>query len=76
MLFRRSKLINTAFIKSTVPKPGFVKLIDCMPSEKNKMLLDAAVVQAARVSYGEGSKGVEKDSALINYLIKHQLAII
>ena len=72
MLFRRSKIINTAFIKSTVPKPGFVKLIDCMPSEKNKMLLDAAVVQAARVSYGEGSKGVEKDSALINYLIKHQ----
>ena len=72
MLFRRSNIINNNLLKSTVPKPGFVKLIDCMPSEKNKLMLDGAIVQAARVSYGEGSKGVEKDTALIDYLIKHQ----
>ena len=72
MLLKRAPVINTTFFKSTVPKPGFVKLIDCMPLEKNKLMLDSAIVQAARVSYGEGSKGEKKDKALIEYLIKNQ----
>ncbi len=43
---------------------GFVRLIDFMGS-------DVAIVQAARVSLGEGSKGEEKDRRLIDYLIRN-----
>lgn len=44
---------------------GFVKLVEFMGG-------DRAVVQAARVSHGEGLKGEEKDKKLIRYLLKHQ----
>ncbi|WP_339048928.1 FAD-dependent thymidylate synthase [Candidatus Mesenet endosymbiont of Phosphuga atrata] len=43
---------------------GFIRVIDYMGS-------DSAVVQAARVSYGEGTKHISQDAALINYLIRH-----
>ncbi len=43
---------------------GFVRLVDYMGG-------DARIVQAARVSYGEGTKTVRQDKGLINYLIKH-----
>jgi thymidylate synthase (FAD) len=33
---------------------------------------DAAVVQAARVSYGKGTKKVSDDAGLINYLLRHR----
>ena len=42
---------------------GFVKVVDLMGD-------DAAVVQAARVSYGAGTKTVREDKGLINYLMK------
>ena len=44
---------------------GFVRLIDYMGD-------DAAVVQAARVSYGTGTKQVRQDRGLIRYLIRHR----
>jgi thymidylate synthase (FAD) len=44
---------------------GFVRVIDYMGD-------DAAVVQAARVSYGKGTKRVSEDRALIHYLIRHR----
>lgn len=44
---------------------GFIRLIDYMGD-------DSAIVQAARVSYGAGTKAVSEDKALINYLIKHK----
>ncbi|MBI4057203.1 MAG: FAD-dependent thymidylate synthase [Elusimicrobia bacterium] len=44
---------------------GFVRLIEFMGG-------DLGVVRAARVSYGTGSKGEEKDRKLIAYLIKHE----
>jgi thymidylate synthase (FAD) len=44
---------------------GFVRVIDYMGD-------DAAVVQAARVSYGRGTKRVSEDQGLINYLIRHR----
>ena len=44
---------------------GFVRLVDVMGN-------DQAIVQAARVSYGEGTKTVREDSALIDYLMRHQ----
>ena len=43
---------------------GFVRLVDYMGG-------DQRIVQAARVSYGEGTKTVRQDRALIHYLIKH-----
>lgn len=47
---------------------GFVRLVDSMPREN----LDAAVVQAARVSYGAGTKKTSDDRALIRYLMRHR----
>jgi thymidylate synthase (FAD) len=43
---------------------GFVRVVDYMGD-------DAAVVQAARVSYGRGTKRVSEDQGLINYLLRH-----
>ena len=55
---------------------GFVKLIDCMPKEipldSKKLMCDSAIVQAARVSYGQGLKDYNTDKKLINYLYKHK----
>ena len=59
-----------------VLKNGFVKLIDCMPRQipldSRKLMCDSAIVQAARVSYGQGLKDYETDAKLINYLFKHK----
>ncbi|MDQ3398133.1 MAG: FAD-dependent thymidylate synthase [Deinococcota bacterium] len=44
---------------------GFVRLVDYMGG-------DARIVQAARVSYGEGTRAVREDRALIDYLLRHQ----
>src|SRR5471030_770606 len=44
---------------------GFVTLVDCMGN-------DQAVVQAARVSYGEGTRKVSDDRGLIRYLMRHR----
>jgi thymidylate synthase (FAD) len=44
---------------------GFVRVIDYMGD-------DAAVVQAARVSYGKGTKKVSTDAGLIRYLMRHR----
>lgn len=44
---------------------GFVRLVDYMGS-------DAAIVQAARVSYGKGTKTVNEDRGLIRYLMRHR----
>lgn len=43
---------------------GFVRMVDYMGN-------DAAVAQAARVSYGAGTKAVRNDAGLINYLLSH-----
>ena len=44
---------------------GFVRVVDYMGD-------DAAVVQAARVSYGKGTRKVSEDRGLINYLMRHR----
>jgi thymidylate synthase (FAD) len=44
---------------------GFLRVIDYMGD-------DSAVVQAARVSYGKGTKKVSEDKGLINYLMRHR----
>ncbi|HEX8221382.1 MAG TPA: FAD-dependent thymidylate synthase [Chloroflexia bacterium] len=48
----------------TVPSSGFVRLVDYMGS-------DQSIVQAARVSYGGGTKSVREDRGLIRYLLRH-----
>jgi thymidylate synthase (FAD) len=51
--------------KFPVLDDGFVCLVDLMGD-------DAAVVQAARVSYGAGTKRVSDDRTLIRYLLRHR----
>jgi len=51
--------------KFPVLNDGFVCLVDCMGD-------DSSIVQAARVSYGEGTKKVSDDRTLIRYLLRHR----
>ena len=44
---------------------GFVRVVDYMGN-------DSAIVQAARVSYGAGTKSVRDDENLIRYLMRHR----
>src|SRR5512138_2656466 len=44
---------------------GFVRVIDYMGD-------DGSIVQAARVSYGRGTRRVSEDRGLINYLMRHR----
>src|SRR6202162_1961948 len=44
---------------------GFVRVIDYLGD-------DGAIVQAARVSYGRGTKRVSEDRGLIHYLMRHR----
>ena len=72
-----SRAVRAATLRPTVPaleailfQPfplldhGFIRVIDYMGD-------DNAVVQAARVSYGRGTKKVSEDKGLINYLMRH-----
>jgi len=43
---------------------GFIRVVDYMGN-------DTSIVQAARVSYGKGTKKVNTDSGLIKYLMRH-----
>jgi thymidylate synthase (FAD) len=51
--------------KFPVLDDGFVTLVDVMGD-------DQSVVQAARVSYGEGTRKVSDDRGLIRYLLRHR----
>ncbi|CEG21096.1 Thymidylate synthase ThyX [Anaplasma phagocytophilum] len=57
-------LENVLYQEHKVLDHGFVRVIDYMGS-------DASIVQAARVSYGKGTKQVSQDAALIGYLMRH-----
>lgn len=51
---------------------GHVSLIDVMPRLcPEGQTADHAIVQAARVSYGTGTKTVNEDRGLIRYLLRH-----
>jgi flavin-dependent thymidylate synthase len=51
--------------KIAVLDKGFVRLVDRMGD-------DRSIVQAARVSYGPGTKTLREDKGLIHYLMRHQ----
>ncbi len=56
-----------------VHQHGFIALCDVMPRlVMPGQTADAAIVQAARVSYGAGTKQVSEDRALVRYLLRHR----
>jgi thymidylate synthase (FAD) len=62
----RSEIIDELrWKKFPVLNDGFVCLVDVMGD-------DSSIVQAARVSYGEGTKRVSDDRTLIRYLMRHR----
>jgi len=61
---RAALLESLRWKKLPVLDDGFVALVDCMGD-------DGSVVQAARVSYGEGTRKVSDDRQLIRYLMRH-----
>jgi thymidylate synthase (FAD) len=61
---RATLLDSFRWKKFPVLDDGFVALVDCMGD-------DGSVVQAARVSYGAGTRKVSDDRQLIRYLLRH-----
>lgn len=63
--------VNVPELDAILGKPfkvlddGFIRVVDYMGS-------DASIVQAARVSYGDGTKHVSEDKGLIRYLMRHR----
>lgn len=62
---RLAQINDLRWKKIPVLDDGFVCLVDVMGD-------DSSVVQAARVSYGEGTKKVSDDRTLIRYLLRHR----
>ncbi len=60
-------MADTTIPQDAIPclDKGFVRLVDSMGN-------DDAIVQAARVSYGKGTKKVTQDRGLIRYLMRHR----
>ena len=58
-------LENILFEPLPVLDHGFIRVVDYMGD-------DSAVVQAARVSYGRGTRKLSEDSALIRYLMRYR----
>ena len=61
---RAALLESLRWKKLPVLDDGFVALVDCMGD-------DSSVVQAARVSYGAGTRKVSDERQLIRYLLRH-----
>lgn len=60
-------------IECRVHTHGFVALTDIMPRMVPAgQTADSAIVQAARVSYGQGTKKVSEDRGLVRYLLRHR----
>lgn len=66
-------MYNSQLNKIDVFPDGFVRLVDMMPRTTAELpTLDSAVVQAARISTGQGTKDSEKDRGLIRYLMRNK----
>ena len=62
---RAALVADLQWKKLPVLDDGFVCLVDVMGD-------DGSIVQAARVSYGEGTRKVSDDRTLIRYLLRHR----
>src|SRR4029077_8921295 len=59
--------------EAKIHEHGLVALVDVMPRlVPAGMTADYAIVQAARVSYGQGTRHVQEDRGLIRYLARHR----
>jgi thymidylate synthase (FAD) len=58
-------LMKLRFKKFPIGSDGFIALVDVMGD-------DQAICQAARVSYGEGTKTISDDRGLLRYLMRHR----
>lgn len=64
---------NAARWEIKVHEHGLIALVDVMPRlVPVGATADSAIVQAARVSYGQGTKKVNEDRGLIRYLLRHR----
>jgi len=63
--FRSAELDEVLGLQFSVLDRGFVRVVDYMGG-------DEAIVQAARVSYGAGTKKAQSDANLVRYLVRHQ----
>ncbi len=69
----RDVMGGAARLEIKIHEHGFVALVDTMPRlVPEGQTGDAAIVQAARVSYGQGTKKVSEDRGLIRYLMRHR----
>lgn len=59
------ELDNILGVPFEVLDDGFIRVVDYMGS-------DESIVQAARVSYGKGTKKIHEDRGLIRYLMRHR----
>lgn len=64
-------LTNVPELQINCLDKGFVRIVDSMPRLVPDKTADFAIVQAARVSYGNGTKSVNEDRGLIRYLMRH-----
>lgn len=70
-IFEKMRQSKVEALEEILGKPikvlndGFIRVVDYMGS-------DEAIVQAARVSYGKGTKKVSEDRGLIRYLMRNQ----
>ena len=64
---KNTKEFLEKYLQKSIPclDKGFVRLVDYMGD-------DNAIVQAARVSYGAGTKSINDDTALIRYLLRNK----
>lgn len=70
-----TKDVMDGFVRIEIPvlDHGMVALVDAMPRlVPEGTTADSAIVQAARVSYGQGTKKVNEDRGLIRYLLRHR----
>lgn len=63
--FRSKELDKILGEKINVLDQGFIRVVDYMGG-------DESIVQAARVSYGKGTKKIHQDIGLIRYLMRHR----
>lgn len=69
-------IINLENSVKNVFKLGFVRLVDCMPrvipEQVKKLKCDSAIVESARVSFGDTFKDYNSDKKLIKYLFRNK----
>lgn len=66
-------VLSTIPLEIKIHDHGFVRLVDCMPRivPVKSIGVESRIIDAARVSYGGGTKSVREDVELLSYLFRH-----